>query len=203
MKNYNNQIRAFTLIEIIVSITILSIVMVSVFAIFFLVSDLSNKTDINRLIQENVKTITETIAEDIRINWLNICESWNDCHKFTSSSLYVKSDSLYVWENHYYLAKFDENIGDYIKVWNSNNCSNISDNCVIIRQNPINWKDRLCNSWIQFENLGFYISRDYEPKVTINFSILPASWKWIKSTLIKNNKIIFQTTLWERFYMKK
>jgi len=68
MKNYNNQIRAFTLIEIIVSITILSIVMVSVFAIFFLVSDLSNKTDINRLIQENVKTITETIAEDIRIN---------------------------------------------------------------------------------------------------------------------------------------
>lgn len=203
MKKNINKINAFTLIEVIVSITIFSIVMVSVFAIFFLVSDLSNKTDINRLIQENIKTITETIAEDIRQNWINICEIWENCHKFDSSSLYVKSDSLYIWQNHYYLAKFDENTNDYIKVWNPVDCSNISDNCVIIRQNPINWKDRLCNSWVQFSDLNFYISRDYEPKVTINFSILPASWKWIKSTLIKNNKIIFQTTLWERFYLKK
>ncbi|MDD4151176.1 MAG: type II secretion system protein [Candidatus Gracilibacteria bacterium] len=203
MKKNINKINAFTLIEVIVSITIFSIVMVSVFAIFFLVSDLSNKTDINRLIQENIKTITETIAEDIRQNGINICEIGENCHKFDSSSLYVKSDSLYIGQNHYYLAKFDENTNDYIKVGNPVDCSNISDNCVIIRQNPINGKDRLCNSWVQFSDLNFYISRDYEPKVTINFSILPASGKGIKSTLIKNNKIIFQTTLGERFYLKK
>ena len=64
--------KAFTLIEVIVSITILSMILVSVFAVFFLASDLSNKADVNRLMQEKIKNIVETISEDVRKNWINI-----------------------------------------------------------------------------------------------------------------------------------
>jgi hypothetical protein len=40
--------------------------MISVFMIFALSADLNNKTDISRAMQENVKNIVETIAEDVR-----------------------------------------------------------------------------------------------------------------------------------------
>jgi type II secretory pathway pseudopilin PulG len=60
--------KAFTLIEIIIAITIFMIVMVSVIQIFLISSQLTNKVDINRQVQENIKNLTETIAEDIRKN---------------------------------------------------------------------------------------------------------------------------------------
>jgi hypothetical protein len=42
--------------------------MVSVFTVFFLTSDLNNKTDVSRSMQENVKNIVENISEDVRKN---------------------------------------------------------------------------------------------------------------------------------------
>jgi len=51
-----------------VAMTLLGIIMISVFTIFFLSNDINNKTDISRAMQENVKHIVETIAEDIRSN---------------------------------------------------------------------------------------------------------------------------------------
>jgi prepilin-type N-terminal cleavage/methylation domain-containing protein len=64
MRNISN--KGFTLIELVVSVTILSIIMLSVFSVFFLASDLNNKIDISRALQENVKNIVEVVAEDIR-----------------------------------------------------------------------------------------------------------------------------------------
>jgi hypothetical protein len=40
--------------------------MLSVFSVFFLASELNNKIDISRSLQENVKNIVEVVAEDIR-----------------------------------------------------------------------------------------------------------------------------------------
>jgi len=53
MNKINN--KAFTLIEIIVSITIFMIVIVSITAIFIISTDISKKADINRTMQENTK----------------------------------------------------------------------------------------------------------------------------------------------------
>lgn len=50
--------------------------------------------------------------------------------------------------------------------------------------------------------MKFYVSRDLEPKVTILFTILPASSKWIKVNLIKNNKIIFKLVYLRDFICK-
>jgi prepilin-type N-terminal cleavage/methylation domain-containing protein len=59
---------AFTLVEVIVAITILSIIMISVLVVFISGSDVSAKIDIQRGMQENIKNIVETIAEDVRKN---------------------------------------------------------------------------------------------------------------------------------------
>jgi prepilin-type N-terminal cleavage/methylation domain-containing protein len=63
-----NKKTAFTLIEILVSLTILSIIMVSVLFIFMNSTNLSAKSEINRVMQENIKNVIETISEDIRNN---------------------------------------------------------------------------------------------------------------------------------------
>jgi prepilin-type N-terminal cleavage/methylation domain-containing protein len=66
MKIYKKN--AFTLIEILVALTIFSIFMVSMIMIYASSANIDRKIDINRSMQENSKNIIETIAEDIRKN---------------------------------------------------------------------------------------------------------------------------------------
>lgn len=56
----------FTLIEIIVSMTILSIVLVSVFEVYSNIIVLSKRLELSRGLQQNARTIVETIAKDVR-----------------------------------------------------------------------------------------------------------------------------------------
>ena len=56
----------FTLIEIIVSITILSIVLVSVFEIYSNIIVMSKRLELGRSLQQNARQIVETVAKDIR-----------------------------------------------------------------------------------------------------------------------------------------
>ena len=97
----------FTLIEIVVASTIFAIMMISVIFIFVNSSQISAKIDINRSMQENIKNIVETIAEDIRNNWIRSCDSWIGEWCVDTSQKISKSNDLWVWNNHYYLAKID------------------------------------------------------------------------------------------------
>jgi type II secretory pathway pseudopilin PulG len=63
-----NKVLAFTLIEVVVSITIFSMVIISVIWIYITSSDILVKSDINRKMQENLKNVTNQISEDIRKN---------------------------------------------------------------------------------------------------------------------------------------
>lgn len=193
----------FTLIEIIVSVSIISIVMVSIFMIFFKTSEINRKIDLGRIMQENVKNIVETISEDIRVNSINIYDSSNvchytNCHTFSPWDRYSIWSKLFIWNNTYYLAKKDL-VFWFLEVWNISECSTVWSNCYIVRNN---WSvtSPLSNSWIQVNDLSFYVSNHYEKKVTVNITLQPASKKWINSSLIKENKITFQTTLSERLY---
>ena len=60
----------FTLVEVLVSITIFSIMMISIMSIYILSTDIAVKSDINRMMQVNLKNVTSTIAEDIRKDWM-------------------------------------------------------------------------------------------------------------------------------------
>lgn len=56
----------FTLIEVIVSMTILSIVLVSVFGVYSNIVVMSKRLELSRGLQQNARTIVETIAKDVR-----------------------------------------------------------------------------------------------------------------------------------------
>ena len=189
----------FTLIELMITITIVSIIMVSVIDVFILSTDMSMKTDINRNMQKNIKNVVEFIAEDIRKNWV---WSWvsnniwiNDCKLPDSTTWnYLSWTELCTnsW-NKYHLAEKDTS-------WNftpKNTCGAFS-GCTIIVDD---WSDKspLANSYVNFSNLVFYLSNDKVPKVTISFTAKPALWKWVKANLIKDTEIKFQTTITERF----
>ncbi len=201
MKELN---RGFTLIEIIVSVTIFSIIMISMITIFILSSDLSGKVEINRNMQSNIKNIVETIAEDIRKNKITWVSSSlvDTCDNIIwATDKYKKWTKLCTWLNSYFLAK--KTAGVYIRVSDPlNECVSIKNNCVIVKND---WTDiyPLNNNLVSINKLEFYYSKNYIPKVTINMEIRPSAWKWVKSNLIKNNIISFQTTLSERLIETK
>ncbi|HRI36602.1 MAG TPA: prepilin-type N-terminal cleavage/methylation domain-containing protein [bacterium] len=56
----------FTLIELVVAITIFAIIMVSIFAIYVNIVSTNKKLELTRRLQDNVRLITETVASDVR-----------------------------------------------------------------------------------------------------------------------------------------
>jgi len=74
-------------------------------------------------------------------------------------------------------------------------CSDIKDHCVLYKNNS-----PLTNSTVSFRSLDFRVSGngDNESKVTINFVVQPAVKRGVRSDLIKNTKLTFQTTVSER-----
>lgn len=192
--------KAFTLIEIIVAITIFSIMMTSVIFIFVNSSQLSLKIDINRTLQENSKNIIETIAEDLRKNDIKEC-AWSISEWCVSSTLKFSTwTELWVWDNHYYLAKKDS-LWNLIKTTNLYDCDELKkqEQCFIAVKKWLEDPAMLSNSSVKIENLEFSIFSEHIPKVQINLFMRPMIWKWVKVDLIKNNELNIQTTLSERY----
>lgn len=203
---------AFTLIEMLVAITILSIIMISIISIFILSSDLSLKIDINRSMQNNVKSLVESIAEDVRKNWI----AWlskdllDPCSRNLWTNKYKEWTKLCTLNNEYFLAKKNSTWTWWIRVNDTEtDCSEIKSHCVMVVKKPnkdtpsIKEISPLTNSFVSFRDLSFSISDKYIDKVVINFTVQPATSKWIKSDLIKENKIVFQTTLSQRLIETK
>ncbi len=187
---------AFTLVEVIVAITILSIIMISVLVVFISGSDVSAKIDIQRGMQENIKNIVETIAEDVRKNGLNICSSptESNCLNFASSTgSYLETEILYTWSASYYLATKTVS-WTWIRVWDQSICRDPQFQCFLMQDmvNP------LSNGQVTFWNLKFRVTGWDIPKVTLSLTLYPAFKKWVKADMIKNSRMIFQTTISER-----
>ena len=222
LKEKNNW---FTLIEVLVSITIFSIIMVSVLMIFSSVTWVSARTDQSRAMQENIKNIIETISKDMAdlwIFWVSIQKWLNDCNFDYREGKYRFWDKLCLGDSsvwyEYFLAKLLVD-GTYNRVEESeldSKCGNLNETgdplydyeneyvCVFVRYNKSTWiTTKLSNSLVNFKNISFYISKENIPKVTINFTIQAAIKKWVQTDLIKNIQIIFETTLSERLINAK
>ena len=178
--------KAFTVIEIVVAVTILSIVLISVMQIYISSADINLKTDVNRALQQNIKSAIETIAEDVRKNWvdklwLNSC----DVEVGTGSYLCINSNRYALWSK----------TGDIYNI--DNNCDSIENECSILKNNK-----PLTNSWVHIRSLEFKVDNLNDlSKVTILMSVQPSTKKWIKSSLIENNIVDFQTTIVERPFL--
>lgn len=187
----------FTLVEMLVAITILSIIMLSIFVIYRNIIYVNKKLELDRIIQENARNITENLATEIRekgidysyyspltekldYNWnwntiLAIKNSWEYCmqkqNNYCSKDCYKDSKSCYLWK--------------------MNTDINLSDDRVKI--------DNL-KFYIIWDNTTWLISEQREWKVTIVFDLSIAPWKWISSELIKDSSIHIQTTISSKFY---
>lgn len=195
LKIINN---AFTLVEVLVSITIFWIMSISIIWIYIISTNITLKSDINRVMQENLKNVSSKISEDIRKNgilWIS-SSKWEDCNTTLWSKFYKKWDKLCIkWDEQsiYYLAKKDSLSWKYIRA-NPIDCEWFINHCVIAK-----WPNEpLTNSYVSIKELSFYLSTDSIPKVTMNIVLQPAIKKWVKPELIKNSKLIYQTTISER-----
>jgi len=181
----------FTLVEVIVAVTIMSIIMISVMFIFVNSSQLSMKIDINRVLQENSKNIIETISEDLRKNDIKICADWINKWCLGNNTILTWSE-LWIWNNHYYVAKKNDTLWEYLKVDNIPECT--QEQCFILK----NWQI-LSNSFVTIYNLEFTIIKEHIPKIQINMLIKPTLWKWVNTNLIKDSELNLQTTLSEEY----
>lgn len=176
----------FTLIEILVSMTILSVMMVSVIMIYVHVLDVAAKYYITIEMRNNIKSVVEDIAEEVRKNdivWVK--SDYSSYYNFSNWSW----SRLKVWTIEYKIKK-SEPILD---------CSNIKNICTILKFKD--WVEiwPLSNSKVSFTNLSFEVSGSGAiPKVTLKFIAKPAIKSGVKINLIKNTKLIFQTTISER-----
>ena len=200
----NNLKSWFTLIELIVSISILSLIMVSIFTIFSLATDANNKTDISRSMQENIKNIVENISEDVRVNGLtglsndilSTCSLDETYYQTWTKLCFSNTTSYYLW----YLS---DSTNTYKRVTDFSECDIWKKSCVLLKS--VSWEDPepISNSWVEFRDIKFSIlnSKDNkEKKLVLNFVIQPSIKKWVKIDLVKENKIVFQTTFSQRLY---
>ena len=191
MNKKNNTIPWFTLIEIIVSIAIISIIMVSVIATFIAVQQVTRTSDIHRAMQENVKIIMERVSTDITLSGIvGVSEDITDPYGFDMG--YKQWTGLATGSNTYYLAQQDFD-GAWIRS-TAVECQNIVNNCSLYLWGV--WP--LTNSRIAIENMTWYASEQPLPKVTLVLVLRPAIKRWISSEIAARNTQVFQTTFTQR-----
>ncbi len=202
MKTTYTHKQAFTLVEIIVSITIFSIMLISVMSIFIFASQMSTRVEINRVMQENIKNVIEDISENVRknsINWVQDGLSWW-CKLPLDMKSTEKWDKLCIWWNiEYTIGKKDPVSGDWERSSNIEaDCGDIDDICYILKKDSSGDYYPLSSNFIHFENIKFLVTNTDIPKLTIQILARPAYKKGLPTKVIKNNSLSIQTSLSER-----
>ena len=179
-------LRAFTLVEILISMTIFSIIMISVMMIYVTATDTSKKYDINREMRNNIKSVVEDIAEEVRKNdivWVKSDYIWD--YNFSN----LNWSRLRVWDIEYRIKKTEPTL----------DCSEIKNICTIykFKNSAEIWP--LSNSKVSFTDLSFNVTGSWAiPKVTLNLTARASIREWVRAELAEKTKIIFQTTISER-----
>ncbi len=196
--------KGFTLIEVVVAITIFSVIMVSVFEIYSRVLHANKRLEMSRELQENARLIIETIADDVRQNGIDfscyintplLCGT-NDNREDGTSILATKTAKYYLMKN---TPALDAIL-----------CTHQDVGCYLWKELPDGSKVRLSTPLVELKNVRFFLSgvdsklfshpTDSEGKVTITFelSIAPGHGQDIED--IKTLIIPVQTTISEKLY---
>jgi hypothetical protein len=151
--------------------------------------------------QKNIKNVVETIAEDLRKNWVSWWGwVWDNLSTSPLSipiwQFFIKWSKLYTNTARYYLWKSWP--WGFLPVNNNSECLSLNDVCRIII-NDWTWPQPLSNDSVTFTDLAFFVTNTDPVKVTISFKARPSAKKWVKVNLIKDNIIDFQTTITQRF----
>ena len=196
----------FTLVEILVAVTIFTIIMMSVMSVYITSTKTSYNAEINRAIQENVKNIVTTLSEEIYKN--KIIWVWQDCSHNSCNFEETNWNALKIanW-NEYKLIKKD---WDDFRVIGWNECENVTnpENICYLWVYKNNKFSPITNNLVNIKNISLKISgwwtglNKTPKKVTINMKIEPSLKSGVSSTLRESSSFDFQITLSERPYNK-
>ncbi len=197
MKNKKNIIW-FTLVELIVSITILSMILVAVVSIFLFATQMSTRVELNRTMQENAKNVLENIAEWVRKNGLEWTIGFAEsCTDYLTSWEEIEQESgVCIWGSVYTIWFENELTGKWERSSDiKNQCQEINQICRIIKKDPAWDYYPLTNGFVAFQNLKFIITNKDMPKLFIQLTLRPAAYQWMSSDIIIRNEINIQTTV--------
>lgn len=188
---YMSRIVWFTLVEIVVSLTILSVIMVWVMMTFSHANTIATSTQSNRIVQENLKNVTETIAEDIRKNGIGwVSKTIGDpCAMVPDSASNFKQGSKLctLAGNEYFLAK--EVLWKFLRV-DASTCLDDKEHCSVVKNGNL-----LTNSLVNVKKLEFLVSKSNIPYVTLRITLTPSRKNGIQNTVIQQDTITLQTSI--------
>lgn len=203
MRTYKNTSSGFTLIELIVAITIFGMIMISVMSIFVLSSQVSAKIELTRAMQENMKNALEDIAESVRKGDItDVTDIWGSCSSFTA---WKQGNKLCLtaaeWDTEYTL--WNKDTGVWLPLSNVADCvdnyAETADSICRILKKTSSWDFiPLTNNLIAFEGLEFSLHNTDIPRVTVRLTARPTYKKWVTPQLVKVSRVHIQTTLSER-----
>ncbi len=207
--NYRSSHTAwFTLVELLVSVTIFGIIMVAVISIFIFGSQMSTRVEMERLMQENIKNFVEDIVEWVRKNGIeSVTDFWNSCPQNVTTTPTIRSKTWACLNNGSSYVLGRKTTGStWERVSNTDDCKNSKTSkitCHILKKESTGNYYPLTNSFSNFQALEFtYIPWDI-PRLAIHFIAHPAYGKWLSPSMIERATTAFQTTVSERIISTK
>ncbi len=215
LSNARHYHRGFTLIELMLAMTIFVIMSVMVMGIYINTTSTSRKLNATRELAETAREITERLSQDIRDNGIDISRSnYDDMtidNRWWKNPDYTQSWweilAIWGWIKRYFYAK---------KIWDTlTRCTDVDQSDITIHcwLYLVHWEDwawayNLVDSFIpeedkkrvKIENLKFYISWDEftAKKATLVMSLTLMPRIWIGRIWIDTTKLHIQTTLSEQ-----
>lgn len=209
----------FTLIELIIAITMFALLSVTISSIYIQTTYLWQKLKHTRHLSETAREITERIADDVREKGINISESSYDDRVYDSH--WRINDYIHSWSEILWVGD-SSNITQYVfgtvENWSVRYCKeterqDIRKHCglYIIKNHDFSNYMNLVDSFIpeeekkrvKIQNLRFYISGDgktTEKKVTLVFDLTLMPRIWVPFGMIGETQLHVQTTISERFF---
>lgn len=191
----------FTLVELIVSIMIFGIMMISVMSIFLFSSQMSARVELNRVMQENIKNVVEDIAENIRKKDIDGVRDFNNptCYMIDSSNSFLTGSTLCVGWSEYVLGT---GTGTFLPVSDINDCNSAQSLCRVLKKEGAGFYP-LTNSFVNIENISFALTNADVPRVIVNITARPAYNKGLSPIIVQNSTLHVQTTISERLIETK
>lgn len=196
----------FTLVEIIVAVTIFSIVMISVMSVYIISSETTYNSDIDRAMHESIKNIVMEISEDITkngISWVSDSISSPDCKLPEKDKNDKKEWFIFCTWSHIYMIYKKDDLWNLFAVSDSNKseCEKIGTECYLTKAEIWDKKPSpLTNNLVTVRKANFIVTNDWVKKVTIVLELQPSTKAWVRSSLVEKNIFNLQTTLSERTY---
>jgi len=156
MDSFKAKNTGFTLVELVVAITILSIIMLSVFVVYTNIITINNRLEVIRSLQQNARNATETIATDVREKGIDF--AYYDGSSTFKTPAYEGSGTTVLaihGGTRYYPMK--ESFGSMV-LCNDADAENPNIHCFLGMENAAGKRIALTDTSVRIDQLRFFIS---------------------------------------------